>query len=435
MADIILDSFPFDSMEVLDEETEQMKPDREYEAEVFRKYFNMFLSNGVYYGDYNNYKENSMKVTADGGMNIRVAKGAGLIKGANFENTEERIITLERPASGSRIDRIVVQMNAGLDTRATKLIVKKGNSTTPAALQRDENIYEICIAQITVKSTTNITSADIVDKRANKDVCGIVNSLITVDGEELYQRFQDYIDSVTDNLVRKDQNNTIEGSLTVNGGIDANIKPKRLTYEDLNDIKNTDDTGFYYAVGGNQVTNRPSGVDGFSMIANRGGETPFVQMLISTSQNIGKYYYRIYQSTNASWGEWIEIHNSKFYDIVQEQTITAVDDDESKITLTFKRNGKLVTIQGKWQIKNFQKFSGVGVKEINIPEFAKISKNDSSAIRMTTSFTLATIVDYGIEDFATIHLQKNQNKYEVIAWGDAHVNRTFNLMFTPYFVD
>lgn len=330
MADIILDSFPFDSMEVLDEETEQMKPDREYEAEVFRKYFNMFLSNGVYYGDYNNYKENSMKVTADGGMNIRVAKGAGLIKGANFENTEERIITLERPASGSRIDRIVVQMNAGLDTRATKLIVKKGNSTTPAALQRDENIYEICIAQITVKSTTNITSADIVDKRANKDVCGIVNSLITVDGEELYQRFQDYIDSVTDNLVRKDQNNTIEGSLTVNGGIEANIKPKRLTYEDLNEIKNAEDAGFYYAVGGNQVTNRPSGVDGFSMIANRGGETPFVQMLISTSQNIGKYYYRIYQSTNASWGEWIEIHNSKFSNyVVLEGKVTLQAAEES----------------------------------------------------------------------------------------------------------
>lgn len=224
MADIVLESFPFDAMEVLNQESSQMEPDREYEAKVFRTYFKMFLSNGVYYGDYKNYKENSMKVSSDGGMNISVAKGAGLIEGADFENTEERTIALERPASGSRVDRIVVQLNDSLDTRQTKLIVKQGNGTTPASLQRDDNIYEICIAEVTVKSTSNITDDDIIDKRTNKDVCGIVNSLITVDGEELYQRFQDYIDSVTNNLVRKDEANvTIKGVFKdKNGGTSKN---------------------------------------------------------------------------------------------------------------------------------------------------------------------------------------------------------------------
>ena len=224
MADIVLESFPFDAMEVLNQESSQMEPDREYEAKVFRTYFKMFLSNGVYYGDYKNYKENSMKVSSDGGMNISVAKGAGLIEGADFENTEERTIALERPASGNRVDRIVVQLNDSLDTRQTKLIVKQGNGTTPASLQRDDNIYEICIAEVTVKSTSNITDDDIVDKRTNKDVCGIVNSLITVDGEELYQRIQDYIDSETENLVRKDEANvTIEGIFKdANGGTSKN---------------------------------------------------------------------------------------------------------------------------------------------------------------------------------------------------------------------
>lgn len=224
MADIILESFPFDSMEVLNTESEQMEPDREYAAEVFRRYFRMFLSNGVYYGHYKNYGENSMKVTADGGMNVKVAKGAGMIEGADFENTEERTITLDRPASGNRVDRIVVQFNTSLDTRNTKLIVKQGSGTTPATLQRDANIYEICIAEVTVKSTTNIASTDIADKRPNSTLCGIVNSLISVDGEELYQRFQDYIDSVTDNLVRKDEENvTITGTFKdKNGGTSKN---------------------------------------------------------------------------------------------------------------------------------------------------------------------------------------------------------------------
>lgn len=213
MADIILESFPFDAMEVLNEESSQMEPDRQYEAQIFRKYFRKFLSNGVYYGDYNNYGENSMKVTADGGMNVKVAKGAGIIEGADFENTEERIITLDRPTTSTRIDRIVVQFNASLDTRATKLIVKQGTGESIVAeLQRDENIYEICIAEVTVRSTSNITAEDVKDTRLKNDICGIVNSLISVDGEELYQRFQDYIDGVTENLVRKDEANvTITG--------------------------------------------------------------------------------------------------------------------------------------------------------------------------------------------------------------------------------
>ena len=212
MSDIILESFPFDSMEVLNEESSQMEPDRQYAANIFRRYFRKFLSNGVYFGDYNNYGGNSIKVTSDGGMNIKVAKGAGLIEGADFENTEERTITLERPVSGNRLDRIIVQFNTSLDTRNTKLIVKQGNGITPASLQRDANIYEICIAEVTVKSTTNITFTDIVDTRIDSTLCGIVNSLISVDGEELYQEFQNYIDSVTDNLVRKDEANvTITG--------------------------------------------------------------------------------------------------------------------------------------------------------------------------------------------------------------------------------
>lgn len=229
MSDIILESFPFDAMEVLNEESSQMEPDREYAAEVFRRYFRMFLSNGVYFGDYKNYGENSMKVTADGGMNVRVATGAGLIEGADFENTEERIITLERPITATRIDRIVVQFNASLDTRATKLIVKQGTGeNTPAELQRDENIYEICIAEVTVKSTSNITAEDIVDKRINKNVCGIVNSLISVDGEELYQQFQEYIGTISDNLMLKNQDNVCTGKITAQGGfkgdVDGNAK-------------------------------------------------------------------------------------------------------------------------------------------------------------------------------------------------------------------
>lgn len=86
MANIILKSFPFDSMEKLNTETQQMEQDREYEAKIFREYFKKFLSNGVYFGSYKNYGENSLKVFVDVGMNIKIAAGAGLIEGVDFEN-------------------------------------------------------------------------------------------------------------------------------------------------------------------------------------------------------------------------------------------------------------------------------------------------------------------------------------------------------------
>lgn len=225
MANIItLKSFPFDSMEVLNSQSGKMEPDRLYEAEIFRKYFAKFLSNGVYFGNYKNYGENSMKVIADGGLNIKVSKGAGIIEGADYENEEEKLFTLERPTTGSRVDRVVVKLDRTLAIRETQLYVKQGNSTTPANLQRDDNIYEICLAEVTVKSTSNIETADIVDKRTNVTLCGIVNSLISVDGEELYKKFQQYIESIKSNLVLKNQDNTITGKLKVNGGIEGNVK-------------------------------------------------------------------------------------------------------------------------------------------------------------------------------------------------------------------
>lgn len=221
---VILKSFPFDSMEVLNEESGKMEDDRLYEAEVFRKYFAKFLSNGVYFGNYKNYGENSMKVTADGGVNIRVAIGAGIIEGADYELEDEQTFTLERPISGNRVDRVIVRFDRTLAERNTYLLIKQGEETTPATLQRDDNIYEICLAEVTVESTTNITENNVKDTRFNKDLCGIVNSLISVDGEELYQRFQEYIDGIKKNLILSNQDNIIKGKLTVMGGITGNVE-------------------------------------------------------------------------------------------------------------------------------------------------------------------------------------------------------------------
>lgn len=221
---VTLKSFPFDSMQVLNEQSGQMEEDRLYEAQVFREYFAKILSSGVVFSSYDGYGEDSMKVISAGGLNIKVLQGTGFILGADYNNEEDRIFTLERPATGNRVDRVVVKLDKTLAVRETQLYIKQGTANGAAELQRDDNIYEICLAEVLVKSTTNISQNDITDCRLNTQLCGIVNSLITVDGEELYQRFQDYIDSVTDSLVRKDQQTVVfEGVITdANGGTSQN---------------------------------------------------------------------------------------------------------------------------------------------------------------------------------------------------------------------
>lgn len=301
MPNIKLKSFPFDSMEVLNTESNQMEADRLYDAKIFRDYFRKFLSNGVYYGHYKNYGENSMKVILDSGLTVKVLKGAGIIEGVDYELESDKLITLERPSTGNRVDRIVVQMNASLDSRETNLYVKQGTGTTAATLQRDENIYEICIAEVTVKSTSNITNADIEDKRTDKNLCGVVNSLISIDGEAIYEQFQDYIDSIIDNLVLKNQENlTLKGKLTVLNKIEAEIDAKQLTNENLNNCRTT---GFFYAQGGNTVTNKPQGIDNFGLICLRLGGNVYIQQLFSNLN-----YFRICSGGN-TWTQWY-----KFYD-------------------------------------------------------------------------------------------------------------------------
>ncbi|MCI8481713.1 MAG: hypothetical protein HFJ27_01130 [Clostridia bacterium] len=224
MTDIELKSFPFDSMKVLNEESGKMEGDRKYDAKVFREYFKMFLSNGVYYGNFNNYGENGLKVVLDGGLNIKVLKGMGMIEGADFKLPEDTVISLERPSTGERIDRVIIKIDDTLAIRKTFLTVKEGNGTTAPILVRNENIYELCIAEVKVKSTANINDTDIKDTRLDTELCGIVNSLICIKGEEIYQQFQEYLDTAAENLVRKDQNSTITGKIIVQGGIEGNVK-------------------------------------------------------------------------------------------------------------------------------------------------------------------------------------------------------------------
>lgn len=186
MNGVELESFPFNS--IVD--------DREYEAEVFRNYFGKFLTTGVYFGLFNDYGDYSMKVMPDTGLNVKVVKGCGLIKGADFNLKNDTLLSIEMPIGKNRNDMVVVRFDDTLEERKTKLYIKQGTDTEFAGLERSIDVYEICLAKVVVQDRAlSVTIDDITDTRRDNELCGIVTSLIDID-------IQNVLDDIT---VKKDK--------------------------------------------------------------------------------------------------------------------------------------------------------------------------------------------------------------------------------------
>lgn len=114
-----------------------------------------------------------------------------------------------------------------------------------------------------------------------------------------------------------------DGSANIN--ITANPTSNQLTNEDLNGMKEVQHIGFYYAVGGNSVVNRPSNVNNFGLSVYRIGQSYFVQELYTGDSNEVKYYTRVWNSS--TWSDWEEM---KFTDTTYGIATTATNGLMSK---------------------------------------------------------------------------------------------------------
>ena len=176
--------------------------DRKYKASDFAEYFGTFISNGVFPNPNTN-----LQVTSSGDMTVTVSPGYAWINGYMYNNTD--ILELKIDTGDGvldRIDRIVIRLD--FTNRNITANVKKGTLSSnpiPTYLQRDNDVYEICIAEINVKATkTTILQSDIKDTRMDDEVCGMVNSLIKVDSailtDKLEKDFYDWLETIKDIL-------------------------------------------------------------------------------------------------------------------------------------------------------------------------------------------------------------------------------------------
>lgn len=167
--------------------------DRRYKADFWARFLGSFIGNGVYPNPSTN-----LQVIANGDMTVTVKAGKAWVNGVFYENTSDKVITLD-VADGvlKRIDRIVVS-DVTLE-RDTYIKVKKGAfASTPAApaLQRDADAYELGIADILVNNgVVSISQSNITDLRLNSNYCGIVHGLFDqVDTETIFNQYLAWFD-------------------------------------------------------------------------------------------------------------------------------------------------------------------------------------------------------------------------------------------------
>lgn len=166
------------------------KYDREYEAEDFSKYFELFFGDGVFVNP-----ADQLMVKASSGLTISIKTGTAFIRGHYYELTENKTIKIGASASPRRVD-VVLELSMTDRTIVSKLVETAGTGGSIPALtapKNTENIRQLKLATIPIPAgTSTITDSMITDLRPNEVYCGYVKGAIeSIETGDLFQQFTD----------------------------------------------------------------------------------------------------------------------------------------------------------------------------------------------------------------------------------------------------
>lgn len=170
--------------------------DRFYTADEFAEYFRQFIRNGIFGGSGDN-----LKVGTDGqNMQTFIRPGYAWIEGYLYKIDTEPLV-LEHTAAGpgnDRIDRVVIRLDKTLEHRYVRAFILEGEpgaEPMAPALTRNENVFEIALAQVLIEAGKSYIEAyQITDKRLDPLVCGVVTHLFDqVDTTELFDEWMLYL--------------------------------------------------------------------------------------------------------------------------------------------------------------------------------------------------------------------------------------------------
>lgn len=167
-------------------------PDRPFNADDFAKYFGTLIKNGVFPNPSTNFQCIADQET----MAVKMEAGIAWIDGHLRYDDNVHILEIDTADSVlDRIDRIVLRKDV-LD-RDIHWVVKKGEmSGKPVAptLQRDENAWELGIADVKVAhGTVSISQSMVTDTRLNTELCGLVTGVVTqIDTTTLFNQLEQW---------------------------------------------------------------------------------------------------------------------------------------------------------------------------------------------------------------------------------------------------
>lgn len=114
-----------------------------------------------------------------------------------------------------------------------------------------------------------------------------------------------------------------------------------LTNQNLNSYNSVEQCGWYYAAGGNSVTNKPSGVDHFGMFVMQTAMSVFSQILYDNSNKIWTRSY-----SNSSWSSWTALVRTT--DTIAKAASATQDSAGQTINTTYVKSvtasGRTVTV-------------------------------------------------------------------------------------------
>lgn len=196
---IELTAFPYDS-EVIRYESDGMPVyDRAITSKEYRNLFLKYFTEGVFPNPSDNFQ-----IVENSSQGALVKKGYANVRGVLIELKQDTPITFEQADSLDRIDRVVLRHNDTKSVRYADVVILKGSpSNSPQApnITRDETIWDIVLADVRIrKNSSNVTQAQITDRRLDSELCGIVAGTIKeVDTTTLYNQIQSDLSQFKEN--------------------------------------------------------------------------------------------------------------------------------------------------------------------------------------------------------------------------------------------
>lgn len=202
--------------------------DRQYTAEDFAKYFALFIGNGVFA---NPASQLMVKIadTRQTPYNVTVEPGWAFINGYWYHLQQKATLTIPVNTSAqTKYQRVVVRCNNTTREIGLTIVEAAGETISPA---RNDAIYDLALAQVTVKSNASALSAsDVKDLRPNSKYCGYVAGAINqIDAGTLYDNLTEQFNVWFEGIKKQ-----------LDGDVATNLQKQIGSLENLNTTNKTD---------------------------------------------------------------------------------------------------------------------------------------------------------------------------------------------------